>query len=139
MLEGFTPEHDFQKVISSSWRFHYASPELKPTLGEKLDEIVIDTEDEAYRSSHAGFNKMSEWLEYHPKCELSENVLVERLWRSIKYERVYLRDYVSVSTPRVDIVQNIAWYNREWDHSGLAGKTTEQIGLSCLPCLKAGE
>ena len=66
-----------------------------------------------------------------------DNVFVERVWRSVKYERVYLRAYDSVITARADIAQYIAWYNRERGHSSLAGKTPEQVWLSGLPCLKA--
>jgi len=66
-----------------------------------------------------------------------DNVFVERIWRSVKYERVYLRAYGSVSTARADIAQYIAWYNGERGHSSLAGKTPEEAWLSGLPCLKA--
>jgi len=66
-----------------------------------------------------------------------DNVFVERIWRSVKYERVYLRAYDSVSTARADIAQYIAWYNGERGHSSLEGRTPEQMWLSGLPCLKA--
>ena len=65
-----------------------------------------------------------------------DNVFVERIWRSVKYERVYLRAYDSVSTARADIAQYIAWYNGERGHSSLADKTPEQAWLSGLPLLK---
>ena len=66
-----------------------------------------------------------------------DNVFVERLWRSVKYERVSLRAYDSVAVARADIAQYIAWYNGERGHSSLAGKTPEQMWLLGLPCLKA--
>ena len=65
-----------------------------------------------------------------------DNDFVERIWRSVKYERVYLRAYDSVSIARADIAQYIAWYNRERGHSSLADKTPEQAWLSGLPLLK---
>jgi len=65
-----------------------------------------------------------------------DNVFVERIWRSVKYERVYLRSYDNVSTARVDIADYISWYNRERGHSSLEGKTPEQAWLSGLPSLK---
>ena len=40
-----------------------------------------------------------------------DNVFVERLWRSVKYERVYLRAYDSVSHARADIADYLNWYN----------------------------
>jgi putative transposase len=48
-----------------------------------------------------------------------DNVFVERLWRSVKYERVYLKAYDSVSAARTDIAQYLAWYNAQRPHSSL--------------------
>ena len=55
-----------------------------------------------------------------------DNVFVERLWRTIKYERVYLRAYDSVSAAKADIVQFIAWYSTERPHSSLDDQTPDQ-------------
>jgi putative transposase len=40
-----------------------------------------------------------------------DNVFVERVWRSVKYERVYLKAYDSVSAARADIAEYFDWYN----------------------------
>jgi putative transposase len=40
-----------------------------------------------------------------------DNVFVERVWRSVKYERVYLRAYETVREARQDIAEYITWYN----------------------------
>ena len=65
-----------------------------------------------------------------------DNVFVERIWRSVKYERVYLRAYGSVAAARTDIAEYIEWYNGERGHSSLEDKTPEQAWLSGLPLLK---
>jgi len=65
-----------------------------------------------------------------------DNVFVERVWRSIKYERVYLRAYDSVSDARTDIAQYISWYNSERGHSSLGDKTPEQVWISNLQPLR---
>jgi putative transposase len=65
-----------------------------------------------------------------------DNVFVERIWRSVKYERVYLRAYGSVAAARTDIAEYIDWYNGERGHSSLEDKTPEQAWLSGLPLLK---
>ena len=64
-----------------------------------------------------------------------DNVFVERVWRSVKYERVYLRAYASVREARADIGQYIDWYNRERPHSSQDGNTPEQAYLAGLPTL----
>ena len=53
-----------------------------------------------------------------------DNVFVERLWRSVKYERVYLRAYESVSHARADIGDYIEWYNTQRGHTSLENHQT---------------
>lgn len=55
-----------------------------------------------------------------------DNVFVERLWRSIKYEEVYLRAYASVSEARTRIGRYIGFYNGRRPHSSLDGRTPDQ-------------
>ena len=64
-----------------------------------------------------------------------DNVFVERLWRSVKYERVYLKAYDSVSAARADIAQYLAWYNAHRAHSSLERLTPNEKYLAALPQL----
>jgi putative transposase len=65
-----------------------------------------------------------------------DNVFVERLWRSVKYERVYLKAYDSVSAARVDIADYLAWYNAQRAHSSLDRLTPDEAYFADLPKLK---
>ena len=62
-----------------------------------------------------------------------DNVFVERLWRSIKYEEVYLRAYDSVGEARQSIGRYIDFYNRRRPHSSLDGMTPDQAYFNPLP------
>jgi putative transposase len=62
-----------------------------------------------------------------------DNVFVERLWRSVKYEEVYLRAYDSVSDARASLGRYLAFYNGRRPHSSLGGRTPEQAYLDHLP------
>jgi putative transposase len=64
-----------------------------------------------------------------------DNVFVERLWRSVKYERVYLMAYDSVGAARTDIAQYFDWYNTERPHSSLDRLTPKQVYENLLPKL----
>jgi putative transposase len=64
-----------------------------------------------------------------------DNVFVERVWRSVKYERVYLKAYDSVSAARADIDEYFDWYNTARPHSSLERITPEQAYLELLPKL----
>ena len=65
-----------------------------------------------------------------------DNVFVERLWRSVKYERVYLKAYDSVSAARADIAEYIDWYNTKRPHSSLDDQTPDQTYWRLLPKMK---
>jgi putative transposase len=65
-----------------------------------------------------------------------DNVFVERLWRSVKYERVYLKAYASVSTARADIADYLAWYNTHRSHSSLECATPDEKYFADLPQMK---
>ena len=65
-----------------------------------------------------------------------DNVFVERVWHSVKYERVYLKAYDSVSQARADITDYITWYNTQRGHSSLGGKTPDQARIAGVPPLK---
>jgi putative transposase len=64
-----------------------------------------------------------------------DNVFVERLWRSVKYEEVYLRAYDSVAEARCSIGRYLDFYNRRRPHSSLDGMTPDQAyyGAQSLP------
>jgi putative transposase len=62
-----------------------------------------------------------------------DNVFVERLWRSVKYEEVYLKAYDSVSGARASIGNYLDFYNRRRPHSSLDGVTPDQAYFNPLP------
>ena len=65
-----------------------------------------------------------------------DNVFVERLWRSVKYERVYLKAYDSVSAAKADIADYLIWYNTHRPHSSVDRLTPEEKYLAALPQLR---
>ena len=62
-----------------------------------------------------------------------DNVFVERLWRSVKYEEVYLRAYDSVSEARGLIGRYLEFYNHRRPHSSLDAATPDQAYFNPLP------
>jgi putative transposase len=62
-----------------------------------------------------------------------DNVFVERLWRSVKYEEVYLRAYESVSEARASLGLYLDFYNRRRPHSSLDGQSPDQAYFTSLP------
>ena len=62
-----------------------------------------------------------------------DNVYVERFWRTIKYDEIYLHAYESVSEARSRIAKFIPFYNEVRPHSSLQAKTPDQVYFNRLP------
>jgi len=61
-----------------------------------------------------------------------DNVFVERLWRSVKYEEVYLRAYDSVGDARASLGRYLAFYNAIRPHSSLDARTPDAAYFNSL-------
>jgi putative transposase len=61
-----------------------------------------------------------------------DNVFVERLWRSVKYEEVYLRAYASVAEARDSLGRYFTFYNTRRPHQALDGRTPDQAYFTPL-------
>jgi len=74
-------------------------------------------------------------LKSHPDIKISmdhkgrcfDNIFTERLWRTIKYEEVYLKDYGSPREARQSLREYLKFYNEERFHSSLNYKTPAEI------------
>ena len=58
-----------------------------------------------------------------------DNVMVEWLWRTVKYEGVYLRDYADLPEARTGLQRFFTHYNQHRPHQGLKYQTPEQVIL----------
>ena len=56
-----------------------------------------------------------------------DNVFIERFWRSLKYEAVYLRAYDTVSDARKDLARYVEFYNTRRPHSALDDRTPASV------------
>jgi putative transposase len=59
-----------------------------------------------------------------------DNVFVERLWRTVKYEDVYLRAYIGAAAACASIGQYLGFYNGNRPHASLGGKTPDQAYIN---------
>ncbi len=62
----------------------------------------------------------------------ADNIFVERLWRSLKYEEVYLRAYESVAEARAGIAAYFHFYNYERPHQALGYRTPHRVWSSAI-------
>ena len=61
-----------------------------------------------------------------------DNVFIERLWRSVKYEEVYLKGYDSIPEARRELAAYFEFYNMRRRHQGLEDQTPDQVYWSTL-------
>ena len=66
-----------------------------------------------------------------------DNVFVERLWKRVKYEEVYLHAYDSVAQARQGLQRYFKFYNERRPHSSLDGKTPDLVYFDALPIQQA--
>jgi putative transposase len=71
------------------------------------------------------------------KAAWRDNVFVERLWRSVKYEEVYLHAYASVAEARAGLGRYLNFYNGRRPHSSLGARTPDQVYFTQKPLLAA--
>lgn len=62
-----------------------------------------------------------------------DNVFVERLWKSVKYEEVYLKAYGSIAQARTELGWYFEFYNQRRRHQGLDSKTPDEVYMATLP------
>jgi putative transposase len=61
-----------------------------------------------------------------------DKVFIERLWRSVKYEEVYLKGYESIPEARRELAAYFDFYNKRRRHQGLEGRTPDEVYRSNL-------
>ena len=66
-----------------------------------------------------------------------DNVFVERLWKSVKYEEVYLHAYDTVSTARAGLARYFQFFNTRRPHTALDRRTPDAVYFESLPLAQA--
>jgi putative transposase len=115
-----------KEVIEQAFA-HYGVPEIVNTDQGSQFTAVEFTDVVLARGCKLSMDGRGAWR---------DNVFVERLWRSVKYERVYLKAYDGVSVARADIADYLGWYNTHRPHSSLDRLTPTEKYWAALPQLK---
>src|ERR1035441_9988655 len=80
-------------------------------------------------------NKISISMDGKGACR--DNVFVERIWKSVKYEEVYLHAYDSVGVARASIGRYLDFFNRRRPHSSLDRQTPDEAYFDPTLCIAA--
>lgn len=61
---------------------------------------------------------------------VSDNIFIERLWWSVKYEDIYVRDYLDAGATRAGLERYFRFYNTDRPHQALDNRTPEEVHFS---------
>jgi len=73
------------------------------------------------------------------KGRATDNIAIERFWRSIKYEEIYLNEYSNIKEPNKSIANCINSYNKTRLHSSLGYKTPNEVYYQASNILETKE
>lgn len=79
------------------------------------------------RSFQALFEGTGVHLSMDGRGRAFDNIMIERLWRTVKYEEVFLKDYPTLFAARDNLGEYLEFYNEERRHSSLGGKTPAAV------------
>jgi putative transposase len=115
--------------VSISLTTDFCVAALEAALAEHGSPEIFNTDQGSQFTSNAFvdvFNEITTQLSMDGKGCWRDNVFVERFWRSIKYEEVYLHAYETVAEAWSGIAGYIDFYNRERPHSSLDKQTPDE-------------
>jgi putative transposase len=72
------------------------------------------------------------------KGSYTDNLFIERLWRTVKYEEVYLKAYQDRKEARVGIGEYLRFYNSERPHQALGYRTPAEVFIGSMESLSRG-
>jgi len=126
--------------ISVTMDTHFCLEAVEEAISCYGTPEIMNTDQGSQFTSQAFTGLMREYeikISMDGKGSWRDNVFIERLWRSVKYEDIYLRAYDSVSEVKTGLKRYFNFYNSKRPHSSLDGKTPDQVYFSLLPQIKA--
>ena len=126
--------------ISITMDVHFCLEAVEEAIQRYGTPVIMNTDQGSQFTSRAFVGLMKEHeirISMDGKNSWRDNVFVERLWRSVKYEDIYLKAYESVSEVRTGLSKYFNFYNSRRPHSSLDGRTPDQVYYNRLPHTEA--
>ncbi|HBW74047.1 MAG TPA: IS3 family transposase [Candidatus Magasanikbacteria bacterium] len=117
--------------LSETMETEFCARALKSALGKAIPEIHNSDQGSQFTSmEYTGLltaNNIQISMDGRGRC--LDNIFVERLWRSVKYEDIYLKYYRTIEETFAGLERYFPFYNNKRRHQSLAYKTPEEIYL----------
>ncbi len=126
--------------LSNTMDSDFCVDALEEALGRYGNPDIFNTDQGAQFTSEAFTDVLKQAhvdISMDGKGRWMDNVFVERLWRSVKYEEVYLKAYESVAEARAGIGTYLEFYNSERRHQGMNRQTPDRVYWGSVEWLQA--
>jgi putative transposase len=132
-----------RKVLS--WRLsntldtRFCVEALKEALFKYGAQEIFNTDQGCQFTSEAFTSVLKSWnvrISMDGKGRFKDNIFIERLWRTLKYERIYLKAYETGAELAKDLTWWFNWYNEKRRHSSLDKLTPNEAYFQGLKKLK---
>ena len=126
--------------VSTTMDTHFCLEAVEEAMANYGTPEIMNTDQGSQFTSQAFTGLLKEndiRISMDGKGAWRDNVFVERLWRSVKYEEVYLHAYDSVSSARAGLDRYFRFYNGRRPHSSLDRQTPDQVYFESLPQILA--
>lgn len=115
--------------LSNSLDNHFCLLALEQALAQAQPEI-FNTDQGVQFTAHSFTDRLSQahiQISMDGRGRALDNIFVERLWRTVKYEHVYLNDYATVADLQAGLRVYFDFYNHERFHQSLAYRTPAEV------------
>jgi len=122
--------------ISTTMEVHACLDALEEALDRHGKPDIMNTDQGSQFTSQAFTGLLKEKgirISMDGKGAWRDNVFVERLWRSVKYENIYLHAYENPAAVKAGLKSYFAFYNSRRPHSGIGNQTPNQAYFNLLP------
>jgi putative transposase len=119
--------------LSNTLDGHFCVQTLQQALQRGQPEIF--NTDQGAQFTATAFTSLLETAQVHISMDgrgrALDNIFVERLWRTVKYEDIYLKEYATVPALFAGLTSYFAFYNDERLHQSLGYRTPAEVHFSC--------
>jgi len=125
--------------VSTTMDVHFCKDAVEEAMARFGKPEIMNTDQGSQFTSVAFTNLLKEngiAISMDGKGAWKDNVFVERLWRSVKYEEVYLHAYESVSAAQAGLDRYFRFYNSRRPHSSLGRQTPDSVYYGSLPAVQ---
>ena len=116
--------------VSNSLDTHFCLSALEKALGKGVVPDIFNSDQGSQFTSEAFTSRLKTaevQISWDGRGRFWDNIFIERLWRSVKYEEVYLKDYVNVPDAIRNLDAYFRFYNSQRHHQALGYKTPEYV------------